>query len=130
MGKKLSGPSMKATKDELKNNFAEPADSLIDFYTRAPSDEWTTSQRLRFAVIEDAISILKKGPFNKYYAQQVFDYQDALAWIDGEVESAPTFSLSEIATTLDCDLSTIRSYMHSLKSDFSMSDEFSSRVNH
>ena len=115
MGKKhfLDGPSMKATRDELRREI-DPADALTDFYTKAPSDEWQPAMRLRFAVIEEAINLLKKGPINHYCTRQMVDYRDTVAWIDGKVESAPSFSLSEIASLLNLDLLRLKTYMHEL----------------
>lgn len=115
MGKKhyLHGPSMKATRDELKRD-VDPADSLTDFYTNAPSDGWHPALRLRFAVIEEAIALLRKGPINHYCSRHIIDYRDTVAWVEGRVESAPSFSLSEISHLLGFDEKKLKDYMRSI----------------
>lgn len=78
------------------------------------TEDWTPGMKLRFAVIEEAIALLRKGPVNHYYSGHVLDYWDTVRWIDGKVESAPTFSLVEIAETLGMDLAVLKSYMKDL----------------
>lgn len=104
------GPSMKATKDELQREVADTPD-VSEFYTNAPTELWAPSLRLRFAVVEEAIALLKKGPVNPYSTGHERDYRDTVAWVEGRVESAPSFSLAEIAFALDFDLPTLKNYL-------------------
>jgi hypothetical protein len=69
--------------------------------------------RLRLAVVHEAIATLKVGPVHKYSTAHAVHYRDTIAWVEGRIQSAPSFSLAEICEILNWNLDDTRSYLRS-----------------
>lgn len=106
------GKNLKATAKQARHGLVtDTEDAVLAFHGQQTFHDWSPSLRLRLAVIEEAIATLKVGPTHKYSTAHSVHYRDTVAWVEGRIKSAPSFSLAEICEVLGVDLDTVRAHL-------------------
>jgi hypothetical protein len=85
-------------------------DPLVAYHNQRVCSQ-TPSERLRLAVLEEAVVTLRKGPGIE---RSVNAYRDTVLWIRGRVTSAPSFSLREICMILELDHQTVIQFLEEI----------------